>query len=277
MFISLYSEFSGTKYEKHLKAISEHYKLAVIYRDHLIQANLRLVISIAKNYLGNGVEFLDLIQDGNIGLLTAAEKYEVKKGYKFSTYATWWISQAVTRGISARGKTIRIPVNICGEITRYLKAEGDLPTILGREPEPKDIAKRIKFPIKKVLELKQWNITSNVESLEKIIIDDSDVTLSDVIPNQEQTLANDLSVDTGYVRQALEELPEREAFILKCNFGLMTGEPLTLTAIAKILKVSRERVRQIKTKALKRIRSLLLTDEHRSKVSAQLLSNVNTL
>jgi RNA polymerase primary sigma factor len=225
-------------------------------REHLIRANARLVISVAKKYMGRGVPFLDLIQEGNIGLMRAAKKFDHKRGYKFSTYATWWIRQAVTRAIADQGRTIRIPVHMGDQVSRMLRTQHQLKQKLSRDPSIEELAEELDVPPKKVEEM--IKLARYPLSLQMPIGDEEDDTLGDfieddTIPTPDTTAANNLLHE--HLESVLDMLPPREARILQLRYGLVDGQYLTLNEVGRKMGVTRERVRQIEAQALRRLRT----------------------
>ena len=224
-------------------------------REHLIRANSRLVISVAKKYIGRGVPFLDLIQEGNIGLIRAANKFNYRLGHKFSTYATWWIRQAVTRAIADQSRTIRVPVHMGDQINKLLRTAHRLTQELGREPNSEELAAALEVPTHKVEEM--MKVARQPLSLDMSIDDEGDSELGDFIED-EDSAAPDEEVTSSTLREMLQyilqDLPPREVRILQLRYGLVDGETYTLEEVGKKLGVTRERVRQIEAQALSRLR-----------------------
>jgi len=224
-------------------------------REHLIRANSRLVISVAKKYIGRGVPFLDLIQEGNIGLIRAANKFNYQLGHKFSTYATWWIRQAVTRAIADQSRTIRVPVHMGDQINKLLRTSHRLTQELGREPTSEELANAMDIPTRKAEEM--LRVARRPLSLEMPTDDDGESELGDFIEDEDST-APDEEVTSAMLRELLQDilqdLPPREVRILQLRYGLVDGETYTLEEVGKKLGVTRERVRQIEAQALSRLR-----------------------
>jgi RNA polymerase primary sigma factor len=234
-------------------------------RQHLITANSRLVISIAKKYMGRGVPFLDLIQEGNIGLMRAAKKFEYQRGFKFSTYATWWIRQAITRAVADQARTIRVPVHMGDQISRMLRMQHQLKQKLSRDPSVEELAEALEVLPEKVEHMMQ--VSRHPLSLQMPIGEEEDEMLGDFIededaPSPDETAMNNILRE--HLEEVLDRLPPREVRILQLRYGLLDGQVLTLNEVGRRMGVTRERVRQIEAQALRRLRSTKIQRELRA-------------
>lgn len=249
------SEEEKAEIKEEIKTLQRDVDKGADAKKRLAEANLRLVVSIAKRYVGRGMLFLDMIQEGNLGLIKAVEKFDYKKGYKFSTYATWWIRQAITRAIADQARTIRIPVHMVETINKLIRVSRQLLQELGREPSPEEIAKEMNMPVERVREI--LKISQEPVSLETPIGEEEDSHLGDFIKDDNVPVPADAAAFT-LLKEQLEEvlgtLTEREQKVLTLRFGLEDGRARTLEEVGKEFNVTRERIRQIEAKALRKLR-----------------------
>lgn len=255
MYLKEIGHYPLLTFDEEIELAKKYEKGDLKAREKLIKSNLRLVVSIAKKYIGRRLSFLDLIQEGNQGLIKGVEKYDWRRGYKFSTYATWWIRQAITRAIADQSRTIRIPVHMVDHINRYYKTQRKLAQKLGKEPTHKEIAKELGLSVAEVENL--IKISQPPKSLSTPIGDDKETTLEEFVSDQGQpTLYDKVSKEflKDYLNEVLQTLSERERKVLIMRFGLDDGKPKTLEDVGLEFKVTRERIRQIEAKAIRKLR-----------------------
>ncbi len=248
-------EANGKVSEKDLEKLEPLVRDGRAAKAHLIEANLRLVVSIAKRYVGRGLAFLDLIQEGNLGLIRAVEKFDWRRGFKFSTYATWWIRQAITRALADQSRTIRIPVHMVETMTRVSKVQRELAQRLGREPRFSELARELDLPADRVAEILRMGL--DPISLQAPVGEEDDSRLGDFIEDEaadQPMQAAVRSLLNSYIGELLDELGDREREVIEMRYGLKDGQPRTLEEVGRAFKVTRERIRQIETRTLARLR-----------------------
>lgn len=255
MFLKEIGKIKLLTYEEENVLAERMLKGDVEAKKQLVESNLRLVVSIAKKYIGRGMHFLDLIQEGNLGLIKAVDKFDQSKGYKFSTYATWWIRQAITRAIADQARTIRIPVHMVETINKLIRTSRHLLQILGREPTPEEIAAELEMPVEKVREV--LKVAQEPISLETPVGEEDESNLGNFIPDDDAPSPSEQAADVllrEHIEEVMTTLTPREAKVLKLRFGLQDGRMRTLEEVGKEFAVTRERIRQIEAKALRKLR-----------------------
>ena len=255
MFLKEIGKIKLLTYEEENELATEMVNGDVEAKKQLIESNLRLVVSIAKKYIGRGMHFLDLIQEGNLGLIKAVEKFDQTKGYKFSTYATWWIRQAITRAIADQARTIRIPVHMVETINKLIRTSRHLLQTLGREPTPEEIAAELEMPVEKVREV--LKVAQEPISLETPVGEEDESNLGTFIPDEDALSPAEQAADVllrEHIEEVMKTLTPREAKVLKLRFGLQDGRMRTLEEVGREFDVTRERIRQIEAKALRKLR-----------------------
>jgi RNA polymerase primary sigma factor len=255
MFLKEIGKIKLLTYEEENALAERMLKGDVEAKKQLVESNLRLVVSIAKKYIGRGMHFLDLIQEGNLGLIKAVDKFDQSKGYKFSTYATWWIRQAITRAIADQARTIRIPVHMVETINKLIRTSRHLLQTLGREPTPEEIAAELEMPVEKVREV--LKVAQEPISLETPVGEEDESNLGNFIPDDDAPSPSEQAADVlliEHIEEVMTTLTPREAKVLKLRFGLQDGRMRTLEEVGKEFAVTRERIRQIEAKALRKLR-----------------------